>query len=152
MRLLVVEMGDIRLGLPVERIIEVIRAVAVTPLPSAPDLVDGLVDVRGAAHPVFDLRTRFGLEATPIRASQHFVLATTSRRMVALRVDRATEMIEIDQSAMSDVKHAVRGAERLAGVASHESGLILVHDLEALLTSAEEQALTEALASAGRSA
>jgi len=56
LQLLVAEIGALRFGLRLSDVREVVRAVAIDPLPGAPDIVEGLINVRGEVVPVLDVR------------------------------------------------------------------------------------------------
>lgn len=85
--LLAFELSGQRYGLPLAAVLEVVRAVAITPLPGVPPVVEGAINVRGRVVPVLDLRARFGLPPHPLDPDQHLVLARTGRRLVAVRTD-----------------------------------------------------------------
>jgi purine-binding chemotaxis protein CheW len=57
--LLIFEIGASRFGLPSADVREVLRAVTIVPLPGAPPIVEGLINVRGRIVPVLDIRRRF---------------------------------------------------------------------------------------------
>jgi purine-binding chemotaxis protein CheW len=146
--LLVFEVGGRTLGLPSDRVIEVVRAVAVTPLPKAPALVEGVINVRGALVPVLDVRARLGLSARPLAASDHFVLARSMGRDVALHVDQALCLRSVERSHVEPKERVGWGAEHLAGVALLPDGLIVIVDLDGFLTRAEAQELDSSVAAA----
>jgi chemotaxis signal transduction protein len=58
---LVVEVAQRRVAFLAAAVDEVLPAALPVPLPGAPDVVDGLLDVRGDTVPVVDVRRRFGL-------------------------------------------------------------------------------------------
>ena len=78
MEILAFEVEGERYGLPMENVREVTRAVSPTPLPGGPDLVEGLVNVRGTMNVLLDVRRRFGHPGRPIHPDDHFVLARAS--------------------------------------------------------------------------
>jgi len=126
---------------------EVVRAVSIVPLPKAPAIVEGVIDVRGTIAPVLDIRTRFGLPSRPLSHTDHFVIAWSQGRIVALRVDRALDLLRLDPGQVDDTRSAVPGSEYIAGVARLQDGLLLIHDLETFLSQAEQARLDAALAS-----
>src|SRR5205085_8492167 len=92
---LVFEVAGRRFGLPAAVVREVLRAVALTPLPKAPAVVEGLVNVRGTLVPVLDVRGRFGLPAKPLAPTDHLIVARAGGRLVALRVDHAHDLLPL---------------------------------------------------------
>jgi purine-binding chemotaxis protein CheW len=144
--LVVFEIGDRRLALPVSGIREIVRAVAVAPLPQAPPVVEGVVNVRGTVLPVVNVRPRFGLPPRGLSPDQHFILALAGPRLVALRVDRVSELVQADPQAIRPAHEAAPGSRHVAGVASLPDGVIVIQDLDQLLSLDEHASLDVALA------
>lgn len=122
---------------------ELVRAVAITPLPNAPALIEGVVNVRGRILPVLDVRARFRLPARPLDPSDHFIVASAGARGVILRVDRATHLALVDDAAAPGTGDP--GAVYEAGVATLDDGMVLVHDVAAFLSEAESRGLDAAM-------
>jgi len=133
-----------RYALPLAAVQRVVRAAQYTPLPLAPDVVLGALDVEGEIYPVFDLRRRFHLPQRAVQADDQFLIARTARRSVVLAIDSAHGVIE----PSSPVTEAARVAPQLAqvrGIMALEDGLVLIQDLEQFLSADETQALDRAL-------
>ena len=122
---------------------ELVRAVAITPLPNAPALIEGVVNVRGRILPVLDVRARFRLPARPLDPSDHFIVAEAGGRGVILRVDRATHLAVVAAAAAAPPSDP--GALYGAGVATLDDGMVLVHDVGAFLSEAETLGLDAAM-------
>ena len=142
---LVFEVGSQRYALPTADVCELVRAVAITPVPGAPGVIEGVVDVRGRVLPVLDVRARFRLPAKALDPSDHFIVASAGPRGVILRVDRATHLALLDEASVQPPQTLGPGAAYVAGVARLEDGLVLIHDLTTFLSSAEADSLDEAL-------
>ncbi len=68
-------LDDIRYALPLTSVEQVVRAVEVTPLPDAPDIIMGVINVHGRVVPVVDIRRRFRLPARALSAGDQLVIA-----------------------------------------------------------------------------
>jgi purine-binding chemotaxis protein CheW len=145
MRLLRFTIDEHRYGVAGDAVAEIVRAVAVTPLPRAPAVIRGIIDVRGTIVPVFDLRRRFGIPERPVAPADHFILVRTSSRVAALHVDTVTDLVDVDDRATTDSTRQVTGAAEVAGVATLPDGLVLIHDVETFLSRAESDTLSAAL-------
>ncbi len=141
----ILEVASRRFGLPAEDVVRVLRVVAITPLPRAPEIVVGVVDLAGEILPVVDLRRRLGLETRPVRLSDVLVAARTGRRTVALLVDAAPDVVTTPPPATGDGP-ALPGDGLIAGAVTLPDGLVLVQDLGLLLSLDDEAALDTALA------
>lgn len=138
-----------RYALPMQDVHELVRAVRLTPLPRAPAVVEGLLDLRGELLPVLDMRRRFRLPARPLSASDHLVVAQAGARRVALRVDRAEGLLALEPGQHDETPGTLPGVGYVAGALKLPDGLVLLHDLRTFLSEAEALTLEEALAQEG---
>jgi purine-binding chemotaxis protein CheW len=113
---------------------EVVRAAAISKLPGAPPVMEGVVNYRGRVVPVLDIRARFGLPHVALHPDQHFIVAETGPRFVALRVDRALELLEVPDDAVEAAAAAAPGARFTEGFVRLPDGLVVIHDLERFLS------------------
>ena len=82
---------------------EIVRMTAVTPLPNAPTLIEGIVDLRGAVIPVIDLARVLGRgQGTPGPRARLVVLELDGL-VLGLQVDSATDVLSIDATRLEDV-------------------------------------------------
>lgn len=146
--LLAFEAGGSRFGIELAAVREVLRAVLITPLPGAPPVIEGIIDVRGTVVPVYDLRARFGLPIRPLHPDDRLVTAWTGDRLVALHCERTEWLVSVPAPAMERSGAVSLGDRRVAGLARLPDGIILITDLPAFLDDAEREALDSALAAA----
>jgi len=111
----------------------------VTAVPNAASFIDGVVFSRGAVVPALNLRARFGFERAPYDLATRLLVVTTGGRTVGLIVDAAREFATLDGAAIHPPGTALSGlsGRYLEGVANVGDRLILVLDLEAVLTFSE---------------
>jgi len=131
-----------RFALPLQSVSRIVRAAEVTPLPLAPRVVAGALDVAGTVMPVYDLRQRLRLPPRAMRLDDQIVIARTQLRPVAFAVDLALGLIEaepVDDTTLAP------GLAHLRGVLSTPDGLVLIQDLEGFLSPEEDAALEAAL-------
>lgn len=122
------------------------RAVSIAPLPKAPPIIEGVINVRGSVVPVLDIRQRFGLPPSPVAPSHHLVLAQTARRPIAIRVDQATGLVSVPEHEIHSASESAPGAELVAGIARLPDGILVIHDLDRFLSLEEEADTATALA------
>jgi len=135
-----------RHALPLSAVERVLPAPEITPLPQAPPLVCGVLNVQGRIVPVVDLRRRFGMPPCELRWRDHLVLARSPRRLLAFGVDAVQGLIEEPAEAVTAAADIAPGLEAIAGTVTLPDGLLLIHDLDRLLSLDDEQALDAALA------
>ncbi len=143
-------LDDGRYGISLADTREVFRLPTITPLPKAPAVIEGIVNIRGKIVPVFNLRCRFGLAEKAPHPSEHLLLASAGGRAVAMRVDRVTGVAEVEAGNIEAPYQTSHGAGPFTGVAKLEDGLVLIHDLTAFLRESEAAELDQALAAVRR--
>ena len=134
-----------RYALYLSAVERVIRSVGITPLPKAPEIVLGVINMQGEIIPVIDIRKLFRLPAREINIEDQFIIAKTSKRLVVLAVDSVTGVSEIANYKVADAKEALPFADYLTGVTIFENNIILINDLEKFLSLNEQKVLDKAL-------
>jgi purine-binding chemotaxis protein CheW len=129
----------LRLGV-VER---VLRIAEISPLPQAPGMVLGMINIQGQVLPVINLRRRLSLPEREIRLSDQLIMAQTSQRSVALVVDGVYGVVERPEDAVIPAKTILAGMEYIRGVMLFRDGVILIHDLDRFLSLEEVNAFDE---------
>ncbi len=120
-------------------------AVDVTPLPKGPEIVRGIINLRGTIVPVLDVRKRLRLPERQIELRDHFIVARTPKRTVAMPVDAAQGVVGVPDLEITEAKDIVAGLEYVEGVARLKDGMLLIHDLKTFLSLEEEDRLENAI-------
>lgn len=128
----------------VERVEPVVH---ITPLPKAPEIVLGIMNLEGRIIPVVDTRRRLGYAGREILLSDKLIVAATSRRPVALLVDRVDGLVKRQRDEITPAQEVLNGIGHVRGVLKLDDGLVLINDLNTFLSLEEEQQLREALKS-----
>ena len=142
---LVFYLDEGRYALPLAAVDRIVRAVHVTPMPGAPSIILGAIDVQGRVLPVFNIRRRFGLPERSVAPSDHFLIAHTARRTVVLVIDAAQGVVGHAATAVTEGANVARDLEHIRGVIQLDDGLVLIHDLEQFLSPDEARLLDEAM-------
>ncbi len=130
-----------RYALDLSAVERVERIVEITPLPKAPEIILGVVNVRGDVVPVVNIRKRFRLPEREISLSDQLIIANTSARTVALVVDEVIDVIAVSGSAVIDGGEILPGMDYVEGFMKLSGGMVLIHDLEKFLSLKEAKAL-----------
>lgn len=144
-----VHLGGAIIGLPVLAVREIVRAVAISPVPGAPAIVEGAVNVRGELIPVIDVRQRLALGAKALDPDEFLVVLQTGGRTLAVRVDDVDDLMEISDGALEESNTLSPALQGLAGLAAHPGGVLAIYDPGAFVSAAETEALDAALLARG---
>ncbi|MEM6290879.1 MAG: chemotaxis protein CheW [Myxococcota bacterium] len=134
-------------GIDIMRIKEVIqsRPYPVRPVPHAPDIVEGVIALRGVVIPVVDLRKRFGVVSTGSAEEDErgdrlrkLIIVSVRGRIVGLRVDQIVGELRIPAGALRPAPSMLRpggpgGPEFFSGVCRTDDQMVFVVNLDALL-------------------
>lgn len=147
---LIFTLDDHKYALHRDAVERCVRAVAITPLPKAPPIVLGLINVAGRIIPVLNIRERFRLPWREIQLADELIIARAARRTVALVVDAVGGLSARPTRARVPAGQVLPGLEYVEGVVRLEDGdIVLIHDLDRFLSIEEAQALDDAVEHAG---
>ena len=146
-QIVVFTLDDRRYGLALTAVERVVRAVDITPLPQAPDIVLGVVNVQGRVIPVINMRRRFCLPERETVLTDQLVIAHTARRPVALVADAMSGVRQYSDEDIVEAQSILTGTEYIEGVVKLNDGLVLIHNLDTFLSLEEETSLDQAMES-----
>lgn len=119
-------------ALPVHRVIEVVRMVAITPLPEAPPWVDGVLSLRGRVVPVIDLRARLGIPRREPDLSTPIVMTAAKSGAFGLVADDLVEVLTLSPEGLDAGSEEAVSSSAIAATARHGDRLIPVLDADRL--------------------
>jgi purine-binding chemotaxis protein CheW len=96
-----VEAGGHTLGIDVRQVREIVRVRPLTPLPDAPRLIEGVVELRGKVIPVVDLARALGQDPVSDEAHACIALVEVEGLALGLRVAAALEVLSADSATIA---------------------------------------------------
>jgi purine-binding chemotaxis protein CheW len=145
LQLVVFTLDDQRYALRLPAVELAIRMIEITPLPTAPEIVIGVVNVHGAVVPVLNIRKRFRLPEREPDLGAQLIVARTARRIVALVVDTIHDVLALPSQELVAPESILARLEHVQGVVKLADGMVFIQDLDAFLSLEEEQALDAAI-------
>jgi purine-binding chemotaxis protein CheW len=129
----VLRLDDHEYALAVQQVVEVLRMVALQPLPEAPPYIAGVLNLRGNGIVVMDLRKRLGLPAKAPDLQTQIVIVDSRGEPLGLIADEVIDIITLPRTALKPAEE-LSGVSSLlfAGLVHAEDRLILVLDLDRL--------------------
>ena len=98
--LCVFRVGEEEYAIDLRRIREILQPLPVTPVPRAPEFIEGVMDLRGEVVPVVDVRERLGLALRPVGDKAKLLVVNVAGRVLALRVDAVLEVVRLPRSGI----------------------------------------------------
>ncbi len=107
-------LGDEEYGVKIENVHEIIALMPITRVPRTPDVVRGVINLRGKIVPVFDMHRKFGM--TPSVTTRHtcIIVVSVDRTEVGIVVDRVREVVRIGDEQVEPPPSFARGSVRWA--------------------------------------
>jgi len=134
-------------GVELQKVQEVIRYLELTGIPLAPEVVSGLMNLRGQIVTAIDLRRRLELPNRPADRLPMNVVIQSADGAVSLLVDEIADVVEVSDESFERPPETLRGKVRevILGVYKLDKQLMHVLDTDKACEIAErnEPALME---------
>jgi purine-binding chemotaxis protein CheW len=126
-------------GVRIGSVREIVRVPEITSVPSAPDLIEGVINLRGKIIPVMDLRKRFGQTEIHSDKKNRILVVELENKLVGLIVNAASEVLKIPPSEVEAPGSVFADGESsyVIGVGKLKGRLIILLDIAKLLHRAE---------------
>ncbi len=91
-QIVVINLGEVQYGFPIEEVNEIIKYIPPTKVPNAPSYSEGVISIRGKVHSVIDLGTFLGMEKKQTDKNTKIIIA--SEQSVGLIVDDVSKIVK----------------------------------------------------------
>ena len=133
-QLVVFSLGSEEYGLPITQVQEIIRYSHPRTIPSAPEGVRGVINLRGKIIPVVDLKLRLGLAGGDAEESK-IVIVESGTVTAGLVVDEVDEVITVDDDQLE--QSPTGDAGYIQAVAKVGDRLLVLLDLSAMFAGSD---------------
>ena len=148
-QLVVFDLSSESYGVDIETVREIIRLQDITRVPKTPEFVEGVINLRGKVIPVLDLRKRFSLEVAEKSEENRIVVVEVRGQDIGMVVDAVTEVLRIPANSVESPSSVIMTADSdyLLGIAKLENRLIILLDLERVLSESDMGNVSESITS-----
>jgi purine-binding chemotaxis protein CheW len=124
--------ADLFFGVDVLNVQEVLRFQPTTPVPQAPEVIEGLINLRGQIVTAIDMRRRLRLPTRPGDKSPMNMVVRTADGAVSLLVDEIGDVLDMDAATYEPAPENLDPAARelIRGVYKLKGRLLLILDAE----------------------
>lgn len=139
LQLVIFRLAKEEYGLPITKVQEINRLVPITKLPQTPTFMEGIINLRGRIIPVIDLRKRFSLSADEQSEDNRIIIVEVNGQTVGIIVDAVTEVVRLAGASVEPPPPTfILDAQYIHGVGKLEERLLILLDIDKILTSQEE--------------
>ena len=126
--------GDEEYAIPILNIQEIIKPIEYTRVPSVPDYVLGVFNLRGNVIPLIDLRKRFSLNVTKQSSNTRYIVMKDEDNIAGFVIDRLTEAIRIDRNRIDPPPETlVKDKGMIYGIGKRDQNILTILKVESLL-------------------
>lgn len=138
--------GNETYGVRIASVREIVRVPEITMVPNAPDIIEGVINLRGKIIPVMDLRKRFGNSAVQPDKKNRILVVELDNKLLGLMVSSASEVLKIPPSEIESPGTVFAEGESsyVTGVGKLKGRLIILLDIARLLRQPEFKKFEEA--------
>ena len=139
-QLVIFKIGNEEFGVPISQVREIVRLVPITPVPHAPDFIEGVVNLRGKIVAVIDLARRLNLKAALRSDNARIIVVEVEEDTVGMIVDEVTEVLRITQENIEQTPELIAAEihqKYIKGVGKLGERLIILIDLLRIFSSDE---------------
>jgi len=140
----VFKIGEEDFGVEINRVVEILSTQKVHSIPDLPDFLSGVIAVRGQIIPLLDLRKRFGIIS--LSKKELIIVIKYDNEKIGVLVDHVKEIISLGKDEITSPPAIFKGLKRkyLAGIGKKDDRVIIILNVDDLLTSEERIMLKEA--------
>jgi purine-binding chemotaxis protein CheW len=133
-------------GIEILKVHEIIGMMPITRVPRTPQVVRGVINLRGKVIPIMDLRRTFGMEPASAAEETSIIVVQVHGTQTGVVVDSVSEVADIRGDDVEDAPQLGSNSamELLLGIAKTSGHVKLLLDIERVLTRDDATALSEA--------
>jgi len=119
----------------------------VTAIANSPPFIKGVINLRGAIVPIIDLRIKFNLSSVTYDQFTVVIILNVLKRIIGVVVDSVSDVIALADEAIRPPPEfgSTFNTEYLKGLATVEERMLILVDIEKLMSSGEMALLNEAV-------
>jgi purine-binding chemotaxis protein CheW len=135
-QLVVFAIGEEEFGIDIEHVNSIEKMLELFKIPNTPDYIEGLVNLRGKVHTVFNLRKRFRMPCPDFTENTKIIMANTSASVIGIIVDEVKKIIKVDESEFEATPKALSNLRDkfLSGIVIAEDRVIMLLDVEKIVS------------------
>jgi len=128
MPFLVFGVGQHEYALRIEAVVEVVRMVALVPVPEAPAALAGLLNLRGEIIPVVNVGVRLGVSRPDIKLNARIIVVGLKQRRLGLIVDTVQDVLSVSAKMVTQPDDLADSSPVAATITRSNGRIVLVLD------------------------
>ena len=145
---LVFALGEEEYGIDILKVQEIRGYDTVTRIANAPEFVKGVINLRGIIVPIVDMRIKFDLGRVEYDHHTVVIILNVAGRVVGMVVDGVSDVLTLTTEQIKPAPEfgSTLNTEFLTGLGTVEGRMLILMDIERLMTSQEMALMDQVLA------
>ena len=146
LQLVTFAVGSEKFGIDILHVEEIMKMVQITRLPGSPDVIEGIINLRGKVIPVMDIRMKMHLPRKEYDSDTRIIVTETRGETVGMIVDSVTEVLRIPSSLTEPPPDIISGIDSrfVSSIGKLENKMLILIDVEKLMGSGSESVVAAA--------
>lgn len=139
-QLVVFSIGKEEFGVDIAQVREIVRLIAITPLPKSPAFIEGVVNLRGQVVAVIDLAKRLNIPCAEQGDATRIIVVEFEGLTTGMIVDSVSEVLRMSSENVEEIPSVIETEVQehfISGVGKLKDRLLVLLDLKKILTSEE---------------
>ena len=141
-------LGKEEFGVDILMVQEIIRLATITPIPNAPEFIEGVINLRGKIIPIIDLRKRLKISKDAAENAKHtrILVIEIDGNVTGFIVDAVSEVLKIPINRIEpppEIIVSTIDSEYISGVIKLEEKLLILLDFKKILRIDERDKLRQ---------
>jgi purine-binding chemotaxis protein CheW len=142
-KVIVFQLKNEEYAVPVTQVGSIEKMEHITRVPNTESFIKGVINMRGVVTPIVDLRSRLGLEETPVDENTRIIIVDLDDISMGLIVDAANDVVDIPVDKIEEAPQVIGAinVDYIDGVVKLEDRLVILLDLRKVLKFHEIEAI-----------
>jgi len=134
------KLKDEEFAFDIMKVVEIIKLKEITNVPTAPDFIEGVINLRGKIIPIIDLRKRFNVEIEEREKKYRIIILELGKQNIGIVVDEVTKVITVSDDQLLPVPQTVNqaGGKYIESIIKIEDRIIVLLDIEKIFSETEK--------------
>lgn len=133
-------------GVDITKVVEIVRYQEIRQIPDGPSYIEGVINLRGNIHPIYNLSKRFNMDQKEVNEETKIIIMRTSEMNIGFIVDSVSEILNIpidDIVSAPPIINSKAGGQYVGGIAKKDNRIIVLLDIDQLVSGEDYDVLNK---------
>lgn len=145
MKQVLCKIGKNTYGIDIDFVQGIEKDLEIVPVPNAPEMIEGIVNLRGHVIPVYSLYKKFHVKGEATAEETKYVIVRIDDMMIAFQVDAVAEIVELQENEFHPLPSVIYTEETsyVQSIVQVGERLVVVIDVEGVLNEKEKEHISK---------